>query len=266
MSNITNISLYIKRAEPFHTKEFITEAFSSNNIGKVRDVTFIKKVGDYGKDYNGVIVTFDQWCMNSKVKKLIDDMNSSIDGTTKFTFDLNKQRYWIINILKPKFENIEETEIPELNNINLNISEKERILELENLVKSMSAQMHYMQLRQEKTEKLLMEHEHNETQYWVNNFELRSQLEEKDIEFKYYENKFNENINKYQEENESLKCRVACLAIENIKKDREIEEVRQQLYDESNVLAFVEEQANEMRNMLKQSDKTKPYVTKEILD
>jgi hypothetical protein len=259
MSNIPNISLYIKRAEPFHTKEFITEAFSTNNIGKVRDVTFIKKTGDFGKDYNGVIVTFDQWFMNSKVKKILDDMNSSVDGTTKFTFDLNKQRYWIINIHKPKFENIEETEIPELNNINLNISEKERILELENLVKSMSAQMHYMQSRQEKAEKMLMEHEHNETQYWVNNFELRSQLEEKDMEIKYYENKF-------KEENEALKCRVACLAIENIKKDREIEEVRQQLYDESNVLAFVEEQANEMRNMLKQSDKTKPYVTKEMLD
>ena len=259
MSNIPNISLYIKRAEPFHTKEFITEAFSSNNIGKVRDVTFIKKVGDFGKDYNGIIVTFDQWCMNSKVKKLIDDMNSSVDGTTKFIFDLNKQRYWIINIHKPKFENIEEIEIPELKNINLNISEKERILELENLVKSMSTQMHYMQSRQEKAEKMLMEHEHNETQYWVNNFELRSQLEEKDMEFKYYENKF-------KEENEALKCRVACLAIENIKKDREIEEVRQQLYDESNVLAFVEEQANEMRNMLKQTGKSQTYVTKEILD
>lgn len=259
MSNITNISLYIKRAEPFHTKDFITQAFSDNNIGKVRDVTFIKKVGDYGKDYNGVIITFDKWFMNSKVKKLLDDMNSSVDGTAKFTFDVNKQRYWIINVLKPKFENITETEIPELNNINLNISEKERILELENLVKSMSAQMHYMQTRQEKTEKMLMEHEHNETQYWLNNFELRSQLEEKDIEFKYYENKF-------QEENEALKCRVACLAIENIKKDREYEELRQQLYDESNVLAFVEEQANEMRNMLKQSGKTKPYITKELID
>jgi hypothetical protein len=259
MSNIPNISLYIKRAEPFHTKEFITEAFSNNNIGKVRDVTFIKKVGDYGKDYNGVIVTFEQWCMNSKVKQLIDDMNSSVDGTIKFTFDLNKQRYWIINVHKPKFENIEETEIPELKNINLNFSEKERILELENLVKSMSAQMHYMQTRQEKAEKMLMEHEHNETQYWLNNFELRSQLEEKDMEFKYYENKF-------QEENEALKCRVACLAIENIKKDREIEEVRQQLYDESNVLAFVEEQANEMRNMIKQTGKSQIYVTKELLD
>lgn len=256
---MSNISLYIKRAEPFHTKEFITEAFSDNNIGKVRDVTFIKKVGDYGKDYNGVIVTFDQWFMNSKVKKLLDDMNSSVDGTAKFTFDLNKQRYWIINVLKPKFENITETEIPELKNINLNISEKERILELENLVKSMSAQMHYMQTRQEKAEKMLMEHEHNETQYWLNNFELRSQLEEKDIEFKYYENKF-------QEENEALKCRVACLAIENIKKDREIEEIRQQLYDESKVLSFVEEQANDMRNMLKQSGKSKTYETKELLD
>lgn len=265
-TKMSNISLYIKRAESFHTKEFIIEAFSSNNIGNVRDVKFIKKTGDFGKDYNGVIVTFENWCMNTRVTSLFDNMNASVDGTTKFIFDYISQRYWIINVFKSNFEDIKENEIEELKNINLNITDNGRIKELEKLVKSMSAQMHYMQTKQEKTEQMLMDYEHKETQFWLQNFELKSQLEEKDIEFKYYENKFNETFTEFEEEIGSLKCKVACLAIENIKKDREYEELRQNLYDESSVLAFVEEQAREMREMLKLSGQTKPYINKERLD
>ena len=83
MSAIKNIMLYIKRAEQHHTKEFITNAFSSNNIGNVRDVRFIKKNDNCGKEYNGVVVIFEHWNMNSLVKSLFDQMSNSKDGTTK---------------------------------------------------------------------------------------------------------------------------------------------------------------------------------------
>ena len=38
-----NKSLFIKRAEEYQTKEFIINVFHKKNIGKVNDVTFIKK-------------------------------------------------------------------------------------------------------------------------------------------------------------------------------------------------------------------------------
>ena len=90
--------LYIKRAEQHHTKDFIVEAFASNNIGKVRDVRFIKKMDMNGREYNGAVVIFEHWSMNALVKQLLDQMSVSKDGTTKFVFDQYRGRYWFINI------------------------------------------------------------------------------------------------------------------------------------------------------------------------
>ena len=95
-----NISLYIKRAEQHHTKEFIEAAFASNKIGQVRELQFIKKTDTNGREYNGVIVMFEYWNMNILVKNLMDQMAVSQDGTTRFTFDSYKGRYWIVNVYK----------------------------------------------------------------------------------------------------------------------------------------------------------------------
>ena len=65
-----NISLYIKRAEQHHTKEFIEAAFASNKIGQVRELKFIKKSDTNGREYNGVIVAFEYWKMNIIVKNM----------------------------------------------------------------------------------------------------------------------------------------------------------------------------------------------------
>ena len=43
MNSFINVALFIKRAEEYQTKEFIMDAFMVNNIGKVRDIKFIKK-------------------------------------------------------------------------------------------------------------------------------------------------------------------------------------------------------------------------------
>ena len=74
------------------------DAFMVNNIGKVRDIKFIKKHNDIGKNYNGVIVIFERWNMNRLVQSLFDQMDVSNDGTTRFYFD--SIHYWIINIQK----------------------------------------------------------------------------------------------------------------------------------------------------------------------
>ena len=52
MSNFMNLSIYIKRAECSHTKNYIINAFYKNDYGIVSDVKFIKKTNDTGKEYN----------------------------------------------------------------------------------------------------------------------------------------------------------------------------------------------------------------------
>ena len=242
MTSIKNVVLYVKRAEAFHTKEFIISAFSSNNIGIVRDVSFIQKRGEYGKDYNGVVVVFERWNMNSCVKQLFNQMLESPDGTTKFTYDSYNRRYWIINVYKPHFpENEENT------TIDPNLPDKERINELEKLVKSMAAQMHYLQTRQEKTERQLMQAEHYDTQIRIYNMELRYQVEDAERDKEWVEEDLQETIKKI----ESLRSLNARMVVDLGRKQDECDGLKQELLDEKCILNYIQEQAIEMRDMVK---------------
>ena len=127
--------------------------------------------------------------MNALVKQLLDQMSVSKDGTTKFVFDQYRGRYWFINIYKTQFPEYEE-----ITTIDTGLPDKERITELENLVKSMSAQMHYMRTSQEKLERQLMESEHTNTQHHLFNIELKIQVDETKREKKWAEDKLNEKI------------------------------------------------------------------------
>lgn len=176
MTSFNNISLYIKRADLYCTKEYIIYTFASNNIGTVKDVIFIKKTDSIGREYNGAIVIFECWFMNAKVTKMFDDMDSSIDGTAKFINE-HSGRYWFINVYKPI---IKESEV--FATVDASLPDKVRIDELEKLVKSLAVQMHYNQLRQERTERQLMEVEEKQSHQALCNMELRFQLEDKDIE------------------------------------------------------------------------------------
>jgi hypothetical protein len=249
MTSIKNIMLYIKRAEQHHTKEFITEAFSSNNIGKVRDVRFIKKNDICGREYNRVVVIFEHWNMNSLVKSLFDQMSTSKDGTTKFTYDYYSGRYWFINVYKPP--QCSDLEYEEITTVDPSLSDKDRIKELEKLVKSMAVQMQYMQTRQEKTETQLMESEHNNTQIRLYNMELRCQVEEAQREKQWAEEELQEELSKIKEECDYLRCRNACLAVDLVRKQQECDNIKEELYDEKCVMNYVENQANDMRDMLK---------------
>lgn len=255
-STFTNVALFIKRAEEYQTKEFIIEAFSSNNIGKVKDVKFIKKNNDFGKNYNGVIVIFERWNMNRLVQSLFSEMSTSPDGTTRFYFD--NYRYWIINIHKQKLQECEE-----IATVDSSLSDKDKINKLEELVKSMSAQIFYMQNRQEKSERSMMDLEHKDTYHHLVNVELRFQLEEKDREKKWAEDKQNEEIVRLREENEMLESRLALNAIDLVRKETQCETLKQELHDGNCILAYVENQAQEMKQMLRavlDTDPVKPVI------
>jgi len=259
-TTFNNIALFIKRAEEYQTKEFIIEAFAANNIGKVSDIKFIKKHSDVGKNYNGVIVIFERWNMNRMVQTLLSEMSASPDGTTKFYFE--PYRYWIINVHRQKLP-----ECQELISIDTSLSDKEKISKLEELVKSMSAQIYYMQNRQEQSERSMMDLEHKETYHHIVNTELRCQLDEKDWEKKWVEDEFKEEIKKIREENEILHCRLALNSIELTRKDSQIEKLQQEIRDNGCILTYVENQAQEMKQMLKgvlESDPIKPVINSYI--
>ena len=173
MESYNNISLYIKRAELTCTKEHIVDAFAFNNIGIVRDVRFIKKTDNNGREYNGAVVLFERWFMNSRVKELLDKMETSADGTTKFTYDYSGH-YWYINVYKSQNK--------EYINVDPTLPDKERIEALENAIQTMAAQVHQMTLLQQRLERQLMETEEKMSRQALLNIELRSQLEDKDIE------------------------------------------------------------------------------------
>lgn len=221
MESFSSVSLYIKRVEMHQTKEFIMDTFSNLSIGKVRDVRFIKKIGPTGMEYNGAVVTFVSWSMNSRVKQLFDSMNETLDGTTKLIYNYETNRYWIIMVYKSQFPEFEE-----MTTVDPKLPDKEKIKQLENLVKSMAAQMHYMQLRQEKSERQAMDHENNETKNYMTNLNLRCQLEEQTQDSKWTEEDLLEELQQTQGEVEMLRCKLGCLGIELARKEEECERLK----------------------------------------
>ena len=236
---MTSITLYIKRAEICHTKEYISDVFSIQQYGKVSNVRFIKKTNEFGKEYNGAIVTFEQWNMNSNVKILLDQLNSSQEGTAKIIHDHKGQRYWIVTQYKSEF-----SEFDQITKIDPRLNENDRILELENIIKSMAAQMNFMKTQQEKREKELMDCQQRETQAWLYNMELNSQIVEKDEDIKWLTKKADN------------------LAYELAEIEAEKQELALELNDQQNILAYVEAQANEMRDMLQISFRQENTDTK----
>jgi hypothetical protein len=229
MESFSNVSLYIKRVEMYQSKEFIIDTFSKLSIGKVRDVRFIKKVGPTGIDYNGAVITFVSWSMNSRVKQLFDSMNETLDGTTKLIYNYDTNRYWIVSVYKSQFPEFEE-----ITTINPNLPDKEKIKQLETLVKSMAAQIHYMQLRQEKSERQAMEHENNETKNYMTNLNLKCQLEEQTQDSKWTEEDIIEELRETQGEVEVLRCKLACIGIELARKEEECTDLKNKLSNQTN--------------------------------
>ena len=241
-----NKSLFIKRAEDYQNKEFIFNVFHKKNIGKVNDVTFIKKQNNVGKSYNGVIVTFEKWYNNS----LIDEINSSQNGTVKFNFN---NSYWFINLHKE----------PEVDNVNVNIdididinlSDKDRIKQLEDLVKSMSSQMNYLK---ERSERIIMDYEHKHTQQHLNNIELRAQLDDKDAERSWIESDFKEDIETLKDENQILSAHLE-------KKYYECLALKEELTEQTCMLVYTQNQITEMKQLLSQRVDDDDHPIKEYI-
>ena len=166
-----NIALFIKRAEEHQTKEFIQNAFASNNIGVVSEVKFIKKQNNSGATYNGVIVLFEKWNNNTFVKKLINEMGLSKDKTTRFYF--NSYKYWIINVHQQKLWENEKCAF-----VDEDLSEQEQLTKYKEIVKTMATNIHYLETNVQRSETQIMNYEQKHTQQHLINTELMFQIEQ----------------------------------------------------------------------------------------
>ena len=185
-----NISLFIKRAELHQNEEYIRNIFAQKNIGVVDTLNFIKKHSENGKEYNGVIVTFKYWFSNDYTKSLINQLTTKTnDGLVKLFIE--KSVYWYVSIHQKKME---INKCDELQKIDANLSDKDKIKQLELLVNNLSTQLYYMQKKQETNEQMLMTNECKNMKHHIYNVELEHSILEINI--------LNEEL---KEENELLK-------------------------------------------------------------
>jgi hypothetical protein len=228
-----NIALFIKRSEEYQGEQFIRDVFLNNKIGKVSSIKFISKNDSYGKSYNGVIVTFEQWYMNSRVENLIQEMATSSDKTSKFYF--NQHRYWIVSIHKQTV-----TECEEKTTIDTLLPDKEKIKQLEALVQSLSVQICYLKTQEEKSACTIMSYEKENTYARLINSDLRSQVEMKELEQEWIKNKFEKKIESIQKENYFLDSKL-------VESENEINLLKEELYEERSINEYLEEENNKQR-------------------
>jgi hypothetical protein len=184
-----NIALFIKRAEEYQTQQFIIDAFASNHIGEVSELLFIPKTNSTTttKPYNGVVVQFQRFYMNTFVQTLIDEMIRSPDGTTRFYFQTN--RYWIINIHKPPPTTPTPIGPPPS----------------PTLEQSTTLQSYYItQINQANVLKI-KEQELKQTHLILINQELTAQLEEKEWDNQIQQDILKQEIRRLREENQTLR-------------------------------------------------------------
>jgi hypothetical protein len=246
MNNFTNISIYIKRAEMHHTKNYIIDSLLKNNYGVVKDVVFIKKCNDYGKEYNGAIVTFEKWFLNKKVTDLFNAINESSDETAKLIHDDYYNKYWIINIHKQEKQNIEDKSLI----IDENLSDEEKINYLETLISSLTIKNKLLQQNQEKNEKKILELEQLNSREYLLNAELKIQLEEKDVLLEIQEEKNLKEKKELESIIEKLNFRNEILETNLNKKRKEYNDLKQDLYDEKCISNFIQQELYELKSVI----------------
>ena len=245
---MSSLTLYIRRAELFHTEEYIKAAFYNNDYGLVSDVQFIKKTNEQGKEYNGVIVTFEHVFQSPKVAKLREELASSEDKTGFIVHDQAHRRYWIVQVYEPQ---VYEPQVYEPQVYEQQVYEQQEKPEQTNMnIELLVIQLNQMKRKLDQMESQMMDYEYDRVRNEIVNQELREQLLAKD------------------EIIATQQCKLVCMAIDLTKKESECEELQHELTDQKYVIRYIEEQANEMREMLNISDECfdKGRMTVEDLD
>jgi hypothetical protein len=186
----------------------------------VSDVKFIKKMSENGKSYNGVIVNFENWYSSTYAHQLLDNLTSAKDETCRFFVDKNV--FWFVSIHRQKIQCCQE-----IKQIDPSLSDKQRIVKLEELVNNLSTQLYYMQKKQENTEQQLMKNEQTNTQNVIYNRELEFEINQ----LKAVNDDLSYDFHKYEDERIKRDKYIATLKEIIELKDKEIDKLTNEVRD-----------------------------------
>jgi len=119
MSSLKNISLFIPRVLPIYDEEYISNIFENKQIGKVKNIDFVPKIGQNNEYYNAIYVHFEHWYNTTNALEFFEDV---LNPNTKTQLMYEKPWYWIVLENKAKKFNINQRkECINLNTPEINI-------------------------------------------------------------------------------------------------------------------------------------------------
>jgi len=93
MTTINNISLYIPHIFVNYSASRISDIFESQNIGKVKNVDLIEKMGKDNKPYNAAYIHFDRWYNNASSRSFQERVLDT-DREARIMYD--DPWFWIV--------------------------------------------------------------------------------------------------------------------------------------------------------------------------
>jgi hypothetical protein len=93
MSAIKNISLYIPHIFANFSKEYVAKVFEDNEIGQVKNIDFVSKIGHDGKPFNAAYIHFDHWINNISAHNFQDRV---IDQNKEARIMYEDPWFWIV--------------------------------------------------------------------------------------------------------------------------------------------------------------------------
>jgi len=106
-----NVSLYIPHIFPNFSKEYVAKVFEGLNIGKVKNIDFVLKIGKDCKEYNAAYIHFDFWhdtiAANNFKARVVDEKQEArivYDEPWHWVVLENKARKYLPGERKPRIE------------------------------------------------------------------------------------------------------------------------------------------------------------------
>ena len=92
-TDFQNISLYIPHIFANFSKEFVGQVFEDLNIGNVKNIDFVSKYGQDGKEYNAAYIHFNEWYDTIAARHF---QARVLDTTKEARVVYDEPWYWIV--------------------------------------------------------------------------------------------------------------------------------------------------------------------------
>ena len=92
-TDFQNISLYIPHIFANFSKEFVAAVFEDLNIGNVKNIDFVSKCGQDGKEYNAAYIHFNEWYDTISARNF---QARVLDTTKEARVVYDEPWYWIV--------------------------------------------------------------------------------------------------------------------------------------------------------------------------